>query len=458
MLEETTLSDIIQGPIIWPHHPEYDRARAVWNRHPDHRPAVIVRAQGTADVIQAVHFAQHHELPISVKSGGHHVSGVGAGPGALMIDLSAMRGIVVHPGTQTAVIQGGALAKDVIRETQVFGLALPTGNIGRVGVAALALGGGMGFLRRRYGLTCDHLLGADLVLPDGRYVHVDEKNNPDLFWAIRGGGGNFGIAVTLYVRLVPIGPQVAGVHTIYRLADAERVLKGCRTLLEACGDELTLNIDMMCFPPLEHLPPFLAGQTVVMVSGLHSGTDQGAALTQLQTLRTFAEPVMDLTGIVEYTWLHSILDHMLPPAHFGYMESLYVKDFSDALIDDAITMMTQARPGQMVMLWPLGGAMARHRPEDTAFGDRKAGVLVLWESGWETPDQAEAGIQWVRTHRQALKREAYNGGTYLNVTDLSHAATIIPQTYGANYDRLKAIKRKYDPMNRLRFNANIKPW
>jgi FAD/FMN-containing dehydrogenase len=444
--------------VILPTDAPYDTARQVWNRHPDHRPAVIVQAAGTADVVAAVRFAARHDLPVSVKSGGHQVAGLGAGEGAVMVDMTRMRAVVVDPVARTAVVQGGASARDVIRETQAFGLALPTGNIGRVGVAALALGGGMGFLRRRYGLTCDHLLGADMVLADGTFIHVDATHHPDLFWAIRGGGGNFGIAVALYVRLVPVGPTVAGIHTVYRLADAEAVLTGCRTFLAQCGEDVSVNIDMLAVPPAPGVPPFLAGQTVVMVSGLHAGAQLDEAVEAVQPVRTWAEPLMDQTGPMDYGALHAVLDHLLPEAHQGYMESLYVRELSDPLIQTVTAIMAEAHPGQMCLIWPLGGQMARVPDGATAFGDRGAGVLVAWEAGWEDPGAAAAGQQWVRRNRHALRAEAYRDGTYLNVMDTSgDNAAVVARSYGAQYSRLQALKRQYDPTNRFRFNANIVP-
>ncbi len=452
------LRQLVRGAVIVPEDAEYDAARAVWNRHPDRRPAVIVRAESTADVMHAVRYAARHGLPVSVRSGGHHVAGLGAGDGAMMVDMTRMRAVVVDPDTQTAIVQGGATAQDVIRETQMFGLALPTGNIGRVGVAALALGGGLGFLRRRYGLTCDHLLAADLILADGSFVHVDADHHPDLFWAIRGGGGNFGIAVALYVRLVPAGPTVAGIHTVYRFQDAETVLKGCRAFLDRCDDDVSMNIDIMSVPPVPGIPPFLAGQTVIMVSGMHAGSPVEAAVEAVQPLRRLAEPIMDQTGPMDYAALHTILDHLLPPVHHGHMESLYANAWSDDLLEHIVAIMTEAQPGQMCMLWPLGGQMARPPADATAFGDRAADLLVIWEAGWQNAEAAAAGIDWVRRARNTLSAYAYNGGTYLNVTDVAYDPEgILMRTYGPNYARLRAVKRQYDPDNRFRFNANIAP-
>lgn len=449
----------VRGDVLLPEDPDYEISRAVWNRHPVRRPAIIVRPKGIQDVVYAVKFARSHQLPISVKSGGHHVAGLGVGDDCLTVDLSWMRSVVVNRGDQTAMVAGGATAADVIHKTQLHGLAIPTGNIGQVGMAALAMGGGMGFLRRRYGLTCDFLESAEVVLADGTVAYVDADRHPDLFWAIRGGGGNFGIATALHFRLVEVGPMVAGIHTFYSFADAKAVLAGCRDFLAACGPAVSINIDIMSMPRFPELPPFLSGQTVIVVSGMHAGRDLDDALSTIRPLRILAEPLADMTGAMTYTALHSILDGMLPKEHFGHVESLYAKTFTDTLIDEVIQIMTSAHPGQMLMLWPLGGKMAEIPAGATAFGDRGAGLIVMLESSWEHRSQAPAGIAWVQQARASLAHHAFNGGTYLNVTNPTtpEAEHVIRATYGSNYPRLLHLKKTYDPDNLFRFNANINP-
>lgn len=453
------LNQSLRGTVLLPHDPDYETVRKVWNRYPNRKPSLIVRARGTQDVVHAVQFASAHHLPISVRSGGHHVAGLGAGDDGLMLDLSLMRSVVVNPVARTATVEGGATAADVIRETQLFGLAVPTGNIGRVGIAALALGGGMGFLRRRHGLTCDFLEAADMVLADGTVLHVDAEHHPDLFWAIRGGGGNFGIATALYFRLVEVGPTVAGIHVVYSFADAKAVLTGCRDFLATCGPNVSINVDIMSMLPLPEIPPVLSGKTVIIVSGMHAGHDLDKALSAIRPLSTLAEPLADMTGPTSYTALHSVLDNMLPKEHFGHVESFYADTFTDELIDEVTGIMAKARPGQMLMLWPLGGKMAEPAPAATAFGDRGAGLVVMLESGWQNPAEAPDGRAWVQGTRSSLMRHAYNGGTYLNVTDPTtpDAEHVIRAAYGSNYPRLLQVKTVYDPQNRFRFNANITP-
>lgn len=455
--EYKKLAESLGGFVLLPHDPAYDGARQVWNCHHDRKPALIVRPSGAHDVAAAVRFAKEHGLGVSVKSGGHHVSGLGACDGQLMIDMSLMRGVSVNPESRTAVVQGGARAIDVIRETQLFGLALPTGNVGRVGVAALALGGGFGFMRRRHGLTCDFLLGADLVLADGSVRHVDAEHHPDLFWAIRGGGGNFGVAATLYFRLVPVGPMVAGIHTIYGAEDAKAVLTGCRDYLAQAGNEVSLNIDVASVPPAPEVPPPFRGRTIIMVNGMHSGANLTEALEAVEPLRHLAEPIMDMTGLMSYQALHTILDQMVPEANMVHVESLYANAFSDAVIEKIAGLAAEARPGQAVMLWPLGGKMA-DSSDDMAFGDRSAGLVIMLEAGWMDRSDAVHGIQWVQQSRTALSEFAHNGSTYLNVTDFAYDPVgLLKHAYGPKYDRLKALKKQYDPDNMFRFNANIDP-
>ncbi len=452
-----TLRDSLRGAVFLPDDPGYHEIRQVWNRRYDRKPAIIVQALGTTDVVRAVEFARDRGLPVSVRSGGHHVSGMGACDEGMMIDMSRMRSVIVNPETQTAIVQGGATAADVIRETQLFGLAVPTGNIGRVGVAALALGGGMGYLRRQYGLTCDHLEAADMVLADGSVVHVSRQHQSELFWALQGGGGNFGIAVALYLRLVRVGPTVAGLRVLYSVDDAQAVLAGCRNFLAASDNAVSINIDIMAMPPAPGMPPGLVGKTVISLSGMHAGEAIDGALREIEPLRRLATPLVDASGPMSYTALHSILDNMLPAEHQGYVESFYADTLSDDLIERVAGIMASARTGQILMLWPMGGKVAEPAPEETAFGDRGAGLVVMVESAWQNPSDQGAGIAWVRKIRSSLDEFAYNGGTYLNLHDVSQDTEVLKKSYGVNYERLKTLKRQYDPDNMFRFNANINP-
>lgn len=456
-LDLAWLRATVRGRVILPEDGAYEAARQVWNRAYDRRPVVVVVCEGVSDVMAAVRYAAAQHLPVSVRSGGHHVAGMGAGDGAVMLDLRAMRTVLVDPARETAIVQGGAVAADVIRETQAFGLAVPTGDASTVGMAALALGGGMGYLRRQHGLTCDHLIGADMVLADGTFAHVSADRHPELFWALRGGGGNFGVATALYFRLQRVGPAVMGIRLMYPAEDAPAVLRGCREFL-AANPEVTLNIALMQVPDRPGAPPPLVGRRLLYVHGLHPSGDLAQAAKAIRPLRELATPFVDLSGPTDYLTQHTALDTMIPPFHTGYADSIYVRDLSDELLDTLLEHAAAARPGNVMVVWPLGGRMAEVAPDATAFGDRGAGALVMIESTWEDATGRPAGVEWVQAVQRDLIPHHYNGGTYLNLTGSQHPDYArIAATYGDNWGRLQAIKRQYDPDNRFRFNANIHP-
>ncbi len=452
------LEDCLDGQVIPADHADYDVRRRVWNRVHDRYPAVIVAVQSVRDVVAAVRFARDRSLPLAVRGGGHHSAGLGTCDHGVVIDMAAMRSVRVDPKSNVATVQGGALAVDVIRATQAYGLAVPTGNLGQVGMAGLTLGGGMGYLRRQYGLTCDSLLEAELVLADGSVVRVSPDEHQDLYWAVRGGGGNFGIATELRFQLYPIGPTVVGIHTMYRLDDLEAVLKGCRDYLNDVGPEVSFNLTMMPIPPGPHVPSELVGQRVVAITGMHCGRDIGQAAHAVKPLQALAEPLLDATGPISYVDLHSIIDAMLPPEHRGYTESTYVKEFSDGLIAHMAEVIRSAGPGQVFMFWPLGGRMAETANDATAFGDRKAAGLTIIESVWREPEEAPDQIAWVRQVALGLTEHAYSGGTYLNLAQTDgDVARLVRQSYGDNFTRLRTLKQQYDPANLFRHNPNIDP-
>lgn len=312
-------------------------------------------------------------------------------------------------------------------------------------------------MRRQYGLTLDHLEAVDLVMADGSVAHVDQSHQPDLFWAIRGGGGNFGVAATLYFRLVPVGPMVAGIQVFYSTDHLSAVLRGCRDFLAHIGTAVSINIDMMAMPPVPGLPDSIAGKTVISVTGMHTGQNLDEALPAIDPLRRLAAPLADFSGPMSYLDLHTRLDRLLPGDHRGHVESQYLRTFSDLLIQDVEDIMKTAVPGRIVMLWPLGGAMAQPSAEDTAFGDRGAAVVAMLEAAWHHDDEADAAISWVKQSRARLAKHSHNGGTYLNLADTTEEPDLVSKSFGGNYARLRLLKRRYDPQNLFRFNANILP-
>ncbi|MCL6443275.1 MAG: FAD-binding oxidoreductase [Alicyclobacillus sp.] len=456
--EISRLREVIHGNVILPGEPMYHEKRKVWNELFDRRPAVIVVCQDESDVIEAVKFAKGCGLPVTARGGGHHLAGYGACDDGVMIDTSQMRSVSVDSFHRTAKVQCGATAGDVIRETQKFSLAVPTGDVSKVGIAGLTLGGGMGYLRRKYGLTCDNLIGADIVLADGSFIHATADENADLFWAIRGGGGNFGVVTSFEFQLHPIGPTVMGIHVTYAGKDIAPVLRGCRDYLKTATVDISFNIAMVSIPPLPMVPPHLVGQRVIMVSGMHAGDDLEQAQIDIEPLRKLATPLMDMSGPIDYTRLHSMLDDRIPNGCRAYGKSLYVGELDDDIIHVIETAMAKAEPTAMAMLWPLGGKMAAVAEDETAFGDRGASSVVIIESTWENSDDAVAATDWVTSFYDALRPYAYNGGTYLNMAGLEQdVEDVIKASYGRNYERLAAIKQRYDPANVFRFNLNIAP-
>ncbi|MCL6452275.1 MAG: FAD-binding oxidoreductase [Alicyclobacillus sp.] len=452
-----SLRNAVDGTVITPGEASYDATRQVWNGLFNRKPRLIVVCEGAADVVASVRFAAAHQLPVAVRCGGHSLAGHGSCDGGVMLDLSRMRAVSVNPVRKTAIVQGGATAGDVIRETQAFGLAVPTGNAAAVGMGGLALGGGLGYLRRKYGLTCDNLLGADLVLADGRLVHVSATENSDLFWAIRGGGGNFGVAVSMEFQLHPIGPEVFAIHLVFDAADMARVARGCVEFLATATDDISVNMECITMPHAPMVPPQLHGRKVVMMTGIHAGTDFAVAAAEIEPLRQLARPILDLSGPMNYVTLHHMLDAMIQPGRPAFARSLYVGAWTDAVEAAVQAAVDSAGPSAMAMVWPLGGAMARVESGATAFGDRGASCVVTFDATADSVIDLVPYLDWVGAAHQSLQPHQYNGGTYLNLAGLEADVTaVVKQTYGDNYETLRRMKATYDPENRFRFNVNIR--
>lgn len=454
-----SLEGVLRGSLLQEDHPDYHTKRQVWNVHHNRHPQMIVVAHGAADVVHAVKYARAHKLPVSVRSGGHHVAGMGACDNGVMIDMTAMHSVVVDPKTQTAVVGGGAIARHVIHECQLFGLALPTGNIGGVGVSALALGGGMGYLRRQWGLTLDNLLAVDLVLPDGSFAHASPQEHPELFWALRGSGSNFGVATALYFQLHPVGPTVVGIHTVYDAKDIDQVIPQCIDFLEHSSREISLNIDVVSIPPIPQAPAPLAGKQCIMLTGMHAGSDLEKAVREVQPLRELAVPLMDGTGPISYETLHTLLDAILPSTVTSYTQSLYVHQWTADFFDAFSEEVRHAGPTQMMMLWPLGGKMAEPGADATAFGDRTAVGVVMIEGLWMDPGDREMVVSQVNDAYSRLLPFSHHGhATYLNlIGEGPHLAAAMKDTYQDNYPRLQRLKQQLDPDNLFCYNVNIKP-
>jgi FAD/FMN-containing dehydrogenase len=447
-----------RGPLLQPGDADYEETRQVWNGLIDRRPALIARCTGAADVIDAVNFARDYNLLVSVRGGGHNVAGAAVCDGGIMIDLSLMRGVRVDTEARTARAQGGVTWGDLDRETQVFGLATPGGVVSTTGIAGLTLGGGLGWLRSKHGLSCDNVASVDIVTADGQLRVASAEENPDLFWAIRGGGGNFGIVTSFEYNLHPVGPTVMMCVTMYPLADARRVLRGWRDFTESASDAISTNAYFWGIPDIEGFPPESRGQPTMIVAAMYAGpADEGERA--LQPLRELATPLVDLSGQMPYRTAQSLFDPFLPKGdRYYYFKSSDLANFDDEVVD-AVVAMGYDRPVLSVLLaiWHYGGALRRVGEQETAFGSRNTPYLFSVDSIWDDLLDSERIIAWSREQIAALQPYS-SGGMYVNFPGFGEGGEAqVRSAYGVNYERLVEIKTKYDPGNLFQMNQNIKP-
>ena len=451
------LGERLIGDVIAPHHLEYDEARRVWNGMIDKRPAVIARCSGAADVAEAIRFAREYDLPLSVRGGGHNVAGTALVDDGVVIDLSAMRGVHADPAGRTVHAQGGATWADVDRVTAPLGLATPGGVVSETGVAGLALGGGVSHQRRRDGMTIDNLVSAQLVLADGRRVHASADEHADLYWALRGGGGNFGVVTSFEFRLHELGPEVFGLNVAYPLEDAARVLAGWRDAVADAPDELSTAGLIWSLPVVDELPEELRGVPYVGVAGMWAGDpDEGERATR--RLRELATPLLDMSARASYPEFQTSLDPFFPAGVRRYWKALYLYGFSDAAIETTVDWSERRPSGDtLVIVRHCGGAMARVGAEETAFGDRSSEWMLSIDSSWQDPADDERNVAYTRAFWDAAVPFS-DGKTYFNFPGLfEEGDAAVRSSYGANHDRLARIKSAYDPENVFRLNQNIRP-
>jgi FAD/FMN-containing dehydrogenase len=451
------LAERLTGEVIAPDHATYEAARRVWNGMIDKRPAAIARCVDADDVATAVRFAAEYELPLSVRGGGHNVAGTAVVDDGVVIDLSAMRDVRIDASGRTVHVQGGATWADVDLVTAPLGLATPGGVVSETGVAGLALSGGVSHQRRRDGMTVDNLVSADVVLADGRRVRASADEHHDLFWALRGGGGNFGVVTSFELRLHELGPEVFALNVAYPLEDAARVLAGWRDAVADAPDELSTAGLIWSLPAVEELPEQLRGVPYVGVAGIWAGDpEEGERATRV--LRELATPLLDMSGSVQYLDFQRSLDPFFPAGVRRYWKALYLDGFSDAAIDTTVEWASD-RPSNdtLVIVRHCGGAMSRVGAEETAFGDRSSEWMLSVDSTWHDPAADAANIAYTRAFWDAALPYS-NGMTYFNFPGLlEDGETAVRATYGANHDRLARIKAAYDPDNRFRLNQNIRP-
>jgi FAD/FMN-containing dehydrogenase len=449
------LQDTLRGELIRPADPDYDQARAVWNAAHDRHPASIIRCAGAADVVRAVEFARSEGLVVAVRGGAHSIAGFSTCDGGVVIDTSPMKGIRVDPAGRRAVAQPGLTWGDFDHETQAFGLAITGGLVSSTGIAGFTLGGGLGWLLRKYGLTCDSLLSGDVVTADGQLVTASEQEHPDLFWALRGGGGNFGVVTSLEYRLHPVGPTVFAGPVFYAGPSAAQVLRGWRDLTADLPDELTTLANILVAPPVPFLPEAVHGQMVVAILGVHAGSVEDGAKAA-EPLRSLAEPIADLMGPMPYTAMQRLLDPLWEAGAHNYFTSTVMDRLDDQAID---TLLAQHAAGQApaheLHLHHAGGAMARVPAEATAFAHRGAPYVLNIIA--RSPDRAgfEQHADWARATRRAM--DPWGGGAYVNFTSDPEQDRVRASYPPSTYARLVATKDQYDPTNLFRLNQNIRP-
>ncbi|SHG35362.1 FAD-binding oxidoreductase [Ornithinibacillus halophilus] len=443
------------GTIILPNHDRYDEKRKVWNARIDRRPAVIFECKSEADVISAVNYARQGDLEISIRGGGHHIDGTAVCDGGVMIDLSNMKDVKVDENRKVAVVEGGATLADVDAETQKYGLATPTGTVSETGIAGLALGGGFGYLRGKYGLTCDNIVSARMVTADGKAITVNKDNYPDLYWAICGGGGNFGVVTSFEFQLYPVGPNVLGIDVMYDYRDLKQILHGLKEYMKSAIDEISVNLAIMQLPPAPFLPEALHNKRVVSLSGMYIGElNREIEENVIEPLVSFAEPIMDQTGILPYVELQKKLDAMIDVAPFDGT-SLFFEDLPEDAISTLMNAIENADlPMTLVQIWALHGKMNRIPADEKAFSIRDAGYLLLVDA-IVPEDNPQKCRDWVNQLHKDLLPHSLRESAYVNGARID--ANITESTYGNNYELLAKIKGKYDPDNLFCHNHNIAP-
>jgi FAD/FMN-containing dehydrogenase len=455
-----SLREAITGSVITPADPDYDQARAVWNGMIDRHPALVARCATAGDVIAAVTFASAHDLPLAVRGGGHSVAGHSTCDGGIVIDLSPMKQIDVNPEARTASAGAGVTWGELDASTQPFGLATPGGVFSRTGIAGLTLGGGYGWLSATYGLSCDNLIGTEVVTADGRVIVASEDENPELLWGLRGGGGNFGIVTRFTYRLHPVGPQsyLAVVLHDGEGEATERTLRHFRDFCAAAPDEVNL-IGVCGVVPAhaEVYPEAIHGRRYVMLGGHFIGpVEEGERI--LRPLREFAEPLVDFSDAMPYVDVQTLWDEEYPDGDRYYWKSLNMPRFDDEVIARiAAHAPEQPSPLSTTDIWHVGGAVRRARSDGSAFRGRDAAFLLSPSSHWVDADDDALNVRWAREFVAAM--EPYSDGSrYLNFAGFQEEGeAMMRASFGPHYERLLALKRRYDPTNLFRLNQNIDP-
>ena len=436
------------------------RVRAPYNAMHPGRPGLVVRPTGTADVVAAVNFARENELVLAVRGGGHSIAGLSSVDGGLLLDLARMNAVDVDPQARTVRVQGGALVGDMDHETQVFGLVAPSGIVSDTGVAGLTLGGGEGWVRRKHGMSVDSLLSAQVVCADGLVRTASADSNPDLFWAIRGGGGNFGVVTSFTFQCHPVGPTVAFAGVFHPVDDAENVYRQFRDWAATAPDEISAMIGCTTLPASPHLPPEIHDRPFIVTGAVYSGNPE-EGMEVIQSLREIGTPLADISGPLPFVGVQAAFDEFFTRGTLrSYWKSTYVEELTDPILD-LIVDKARNRPADRVFViaFQMGGAINRVDPEETAYGERSANWMLSFDGNWEDPRDDDRVIGWVRDAWAELHGRG-TGSLYLNFTGVENEDVTVgvESAFGQNLRRLAEIKAKYDPHNFFRLNNNIVPF
>ena len=457
MLDELRMT--VRGAVLTPTDPGYAGVRIAYNAMYPGKPALVVRATGTADVISAVDFARENGFLLAVRGGGHSIAGLSSVDGGLLLDLALMNGVEVDPETRRVRVQGGALVGDMDHETQAFGLVVPNGIISDTGVAGLTLGGGEGWVRRQHGLAVDNLISAQVVCADGQVRTASADSNPDLFWALRGGGGNFGVVTSFTFQSHRVGPTVAFGAVFHPVSDAENVYRRFRDWAGTAPDEVTALIGCTTLPASEHTPPEIHNRPMIVTSAVYSG-DPDEGMKVLQPLREIGTPLVDISGPMPFAGIQSAFDEFFQRGSLrSYWKSTFVQELTDPILD-IVVRKAQSRPSDrtFVVTFFMGGAINTVGPEETAYAERSANWMLSMDGNWTDPAEDDRVISWVREAWAELHEQG-TGTLYLNFTgaDAEGPSVGVESAFGKNLARLARIKAKYDPDNLFRLNNNITP-
>jgi FAD/FMN-containing dehydrogenase len=449
------LRQAVRGDVLQRGEDGYDDARSIWNAMIDRKPAVIVRCRGAADVLQAVAFGREHDMLTSIRGGGHNIAGNAVCDDGLMIDLSHMRTVRVDPVARRVHVGPGATLADVDHETAVFGLALPTGINSTTGIAGLTLGGGFGWLSRKFGLTVDALRAVDVVTADGDLIHASEHDHPDLFWAIRGGGGNFGVVTRFEFEAYPVGPNVLSGLIVFSLDEAPSVLRKYREFAASAPNDTTVWAVLRQAPPLPFLPEEVHGSNILVLAFCHVG-DAGEGENAAKTLRSFGTVLGEMVGVMPFKNWQQAFDPLLTPGERNYWKTHNFSELQDGFLDLAVEYAGRMPSNQCeIFLGALGGEVKEVSPDATAYSHRDVNFVMNVHGRWSTAGEDENGIGWAREFFKKCDPFA-SGGAYINFMTADETDRVA-SAFGSSYERLAKVKSKYDPDNFFRMNQNIPP-